>query len=131
MPNARQASLIASPSSSRATNRRRSSITEHSFHGIQASPGKGKGVTHVSGTICHLCLGPLKERTVCRGQGSSPPERECRASGSVRRVPSNEHPYRNRPDAGALFLEAAGKADPFVLHRLVMAIHVVEGDRQP
>src|SRR5260370_36040130 len=59
MPNARQTSLIASPASSRATNRRRSSITEHSFHGIQASPGKGKGVTHVSGTICHLCLGPL------------------------------------------------------------------------
>src|SRR3981081_1497855 len=56
MPNARQTSLIASPSSSRATNRRRSSITEHSFPGIHASPGKGKGVTHVSGTICHLCL---------------------------------------------------------------------------
>ena len=34
-------------------------ITEHSFHGIHASPGKGKGVTHVSGTICHLCLGPF------------------------------------------------------------------------
>src|SRR5882762_3742149 len=62
MPNARQTSLIASPSSSRATNRRRSSITEHSFHGIDTSPGKGKGVTHVSGTICHLCLGPLIDR---------------------------------------------------------------------
>src|SRR6266446_4941926 len=59
MPNARQTSLIASPSSSRATNRRRSTITDHSFHCIHASPGKGKGVTHVSGTICHLCLGPL------------------------------------------------------------------------
>src|SRR6516164_7124530 len=59
MPNARQTSLIASPSSSRATNRRRSSITEHSFHGIHTSPKRGKGVTHVSGTICHLCLGPL------------------------------------------------------------------------
>jgi hypothetical protein len=68
---------------------------------------------------------------VCRGQGSSPPERECRASGSVRRVPGNEHPYRNPPDAGALFLEAAGKADPFVLHRPAMAIHVVEADRRP
>jgi hypothetical protein len=32
---------------------------EHSFHGIRTSPGKGKAVTHVSGTICHLCLGPL------------------------------------------------------------------------
>src|SRR6266849_2022147 len=57
MPNARQTSLIASPSSSQATNRRRSSITEHSFHGIHASPGKGKvlpmcpvrSVTYVSG----------------------------------------------------------------------------------
>jgi hypothetical protein len=28
-----------------------------------ASPGKGKGVTHVSGTICHLSLGPLTVRT--------------------------------------------------------------------
>jgi hypothetical protein len=26
---------------------------------IHASPRKGKGVTHMSGTICHLCLGPL------------------------------------------------------------------------
>src|SRR5260370_5149750 len=57
MPNARQTSLIASPSSSRATNRRRSSITEHSFHGIQASTERGKvlpmcpvrSVTYVSG----------------------------------------------------------------------------------
>ena len=30
-------------------------------HGIHASPGKGKGVTHVSGTICHLSLGPLTD----------------------------------------------------------------------
>src|SRR6266481_9268494 len=69
MPNARQTSLIASPSSSRATNRRRSSITEHSFHGINASPGKGKGVTHVSGTICHLCLGPLRTAPAIPGIG--------------------------------------------------------------
>jgi hypothetical protein len=34
--------------------------TEHSFHGSHTSPGKGKGVTHVSGTISYLCLGPLK-----------------------------------------------------------------------
>jgi hypothetical protein len=44
----RQTSLIASPSSSRATNRRRSSITEHSFHGIHASPAKGKS--------CYPCV---------------------------------------------------------------------------
>src|SRR5216683_769874 len=56
MPNSRQTSVIASPSSSRATNRRRSSITEHSFRGINTSRRKAKSVTHVSGTICHLCL---------------------------------------------------------------------------
>src|SRR5215472_12667677 len=60
MPNARQTSLIPSPSSSRATNRRRSSITEHSFHGIHTSPERGSGVTHVSGTICYLCLGSVR-----------------------------------------------------------------------
>src|SRR6516164_6553425 len=60
MPNSRQTSVIASPSKSRPTNRRRSSITEHSSHGINTSrPKKAKGVTHVSGTICHLCLRPL------------------------------------------------------------------------
>ncbi|MEW6598819.1 MAG: hypothetical protein AB1429_15150, partial [Pseudomonadota bacterium] len=41
-------------------NRRRSSITEHSFHGIDTSRAKAESVTHVSGTICHPCLGPLK-----------------------------------------------------------------------
>ena len=52
-------SVIASPSSSRATKRSRSSITEHSFHGINTSRQKAESVTHVSGTGCHLCLGPL------------------------------------------------------------------------
>jgi hypothetical protein len=53
------ASLIASPSKSRATNRTRSSITEHSFHGIDTPrlPEQTKSVTHVSGTKRH-CLGP-------------------------------------------------------------------------
>ena len=37
---------------SRATNRRRSSITEHSFHGIDTSSSKAESVTHVSGTFC-------------------------------------------------------------------------------
>src|SRR6185369_11516184 len=41
MPNSRQASVIVSPSSSLATNRRRSSITEHSFHGRDTSPKDG------------------------------------------------------------------------------------------
>lgn len=51
---------MASPSSRRATKRRRSFITEHSFQGISTSRSQErKGVTHVSGTICHLCLGSL------------------------------------------------------------------------
>src|SRR5712675_2468969 len=51
---------MASPSNRRATKRRRSSITELAFHGIHTSrPQKAKSVTHVSGTECHLCLGPL------------------------------------------------------------------------
>src|SRR6185369_15653569 len=60
MPKSRQTSLMASPSRSRATNRRRSSITELAFHGIHTSRRtKAENVTHVSGTVCHLCLGPL------------------------------------------------------------------------
>jgi hypothetical protein len=36
-------------------------MTELAFHGINTSrPQKAKSVTHVSGTECHLCLGPLK-----------------------------------------------------------------------
>jgi hypothetical protein len=39
-------------------------MTEHSFHGIHTSRfrTKAEGVTHVSGTIRHLCLGPLKRQ---------------------------------------------------------------------
>src|SRR5579884_1001445 len=54
---------MGSPSSRRRTKRMRSSITEHSFHGIHTSPLKlqlqGESVTHVSGTMCHLCVGTL------------------------------------------------------------------------
>src|SRR3954471_13316015 len=59
MPNSRQRSVMASPSRSRATKRSRSSMAEHAFHGINTSRPKAKSVTHVSGTRCHLCLGPL------------------------------------------------------------------------
>src|SRR6516162_2630190 len=62
MPNSRHTSVMLSPSSSRPTKRRRSSITELAFHGINTSRQKAKSVTHVSGTKCHLCLGP---RTWC------------------------------------------------------------------
>src|SRR5260370_39809773 len=38
-------------------------MTELSFHGIHTSRlKKAKSVTHVSGTKCHLCLGPLWRR---------------------------------------------------------------------
>src|SRR3954451_3048249 len=64
MPNSRQTSVIASPSSTRATKHRRSSITELAFHGINTSRQKAKSVTHVSGTKCHLCLRPYKSTVV-------------------------------------------------------------------
>src|SRR5690348_13152068 len=63
MPNSRQREAMLSPSLSRITKRIRSSITEHSFHGIPfPAPFRRKSVTHVSGTFCYLCLG-----TVIRG----------------------------------------------------------------
>src|SRR5262245_23277638 len=65
MPNSRQTSAMASPSRSRATKRRRSSITELAFHGIHTSRRtKAESVTHVSGTFCHLCLGPLNHERI-------------------------------------------------------------------
>src|SRR5690606_11128772 len=78
MPNSRQTSLIRSPSRRRATKRRRSSITEHSFHGINTSGPKAKSVTHVSGTKRHLSLRLL----------TTLPERECRICSSGGCVPS-------------------------------------------
>ena len=57
IPNSRHTSLMPSPSSKRATNRRRSSITELSFHGINTSRQMATSVTHVSGANRHLCLG--------------------------------------------------------------------------
>src|SRR5215467_11227286 len=59
MPNSLQRSAIASPASRRATNCSLSSITEHSFQGITPSQKTGGSVTHVSGTMCYLCLRPL------------------------------------------------------------------------
>src|SRR5215470_19291807 len=61
MPNSWHRSVIGSPSSRRAMKRRRSSITELAFHGIYTSRSlqtDAKGVTHVFGTKCHLCLRP-------------------------------------------------------------------------
>src|SRR3546814_10897809 len=55
----RHTSVMLSPFKSRATNRRRSSSTELSFHGINTSGQMPESVTHVSGTKRHLCLGSL------------------------------------------------------------------------
>src|SRR3954452_21015797 len=71
MPNRRHASVIASPSSTCATKRSLSSIAEHSLHGINTPREKLESVTHVSGTFCHLCLGPLnaiRSRRLGRGR---------------------------------------------------------------
>src|SRR5437016_5830990 len=68
MPDSRQTSVIDSPSSNSssnfATNRKRSSIAEHSFHGIDTSRSKAESVTYVSGTLCYLCLGPLTRKAL-------------------------------------------------------------------
>src|SRR3546814_18908962 len=90
--------LFRSPSKSRATNRRRSSITEHSFHGIDTSRQAclSGGVTHVSGTMCHLCLGSLSQPPSRRPPSRRPPSRRTRC-----RVPASDgRPRRHRPDAG-------------------------------
>jgi hypothetical protein len=52
--------LAKSPARRRATNCSLSSIAEHSFQGISFLPNQGESVTHVSGTMCYLCLRPLK-----------------------------------------------------------------------
>src|SRR6266851_9686487 len=59
IPNSLQRSAICSPASRRATNCSLSSITEHSFQGITPSQKTGGSFTHVSGTMCYLCLRPL------------------------------------------------------------------------
>src|SRR5262249_47897362 len=38
------------------TNCSLSSIAEHSFQGISTPSPEGESVTHVSGTMCHLCV---------------------------------------------------------------------------
>lgn len=49
------------PSSKLPTKRKRSSITEHSFHGISTPRKKPGSVTHVfGGTIRYLCLGSFR-----------------------------------------------------------------------
>ncbi len=60
----------ASPSRTRATKRRRSSITETSFHGINTSGQITKSVTHVSGTMCYRCLKSDTELTYPLSSGS-------------------------------------------------------------
>src|SRR5438270_13300795 len=85
MPNSRHMSVIASPSSRRATKRRRSSITELSFHGIHTSRPKAKSVTHVSGTKCHPCLRPHINNLsdIIRCGGAPPPATDEAMGGSA------------------------------------------------
>ncbi|ABC92932.1 UNVERIFIED_ORG: DNA replication protein DnaC [Rhizobium etli] len=57
MPNSRHSAAIFSPSRTRATNLRRSSMRLHSCQGTFALLAKAKSVTHVSGMNCHPSLG--------------------------------------------------------------------------
>src|ERR1700730_17672015 len=66
MPKSWQTWDMGSPPSRRTRKRKRSSITELSFHGIHTLQKKAESVTHVSGTNCHLCLGPLKRQLLQR-----------------------------------------------------------------
>src|SRR3546814_8225891 len=59
IPKDRHTTCMLAQFKSRATNRRRSSSTELSFHGINTSGQMPESVTHVSGTKRHLCLGSL------------------------------------------------------------------------
>ncbi len=52
-----ESAAILSPSRTRATNLRRSSIRLHSCQGTFALLAKAKSVTHVSGMNCHPSLG--------------------------------------------------------------------------
>src|SRR5439155_26733185 len=84
MPNSRQSSAIDSPPSRRATNCSLSSMTEHSFQGVQPSPKKGKSVTYVSGTICYLCVGSLTKHLADFGRlgfGAPPDTQDHSGSG--------------------------------------------------
>src|SRR5215208_2595101 len=123
MPNSRHTSVIPSPSSSRPTKQRRSSITELSFHGIHTSRPKAKSVTHVSGTNCHLCLRPLTCKSpvrwtrhpVRRGRSPSGRAPQClrRYRERVQVTCRSPQPLRRRSVAAAvLALEMAAS-----LHR--------------
>src|SRR5215472_12351864 len=59
---------MASPASRRPTNCSLSSIAERSFHGIFTPSPEGESVTHVSGTMCYLCLRPLSKNGPLLGQ---------------------------------------------------------------
>src|SRR6202043_1838311 len=93
MPKSRHTSLMPSPSRRRATKRRRSCVTEHSFHGINTSRQMAKSVTHVSGTVSHLCLRPPKGPWAVHALGTglrAPSLDGGRAHGDVGRA--NESP---------------------------------------
>lgn len=117
-PNSRHTSLMPSPSRRRATKRRRSSITEHSLHGINTSGRKPKvlpmcpvqNVTYVPGRankINRLCKQPLPS-TTCRSSTSVRASQALVACGAVgrrarlrahsRREPRASRPRRLKPE---------------------------------
>ena len=55
----RHTALMPSPSSKRASNLGRSSVTELHFHGVNTSGQMATSFTHVSDTKRHLCLRSL------------------------------------------------------------------------
>src|SRR3546814_9089081 len=80
---------------SRATNRRRSSSTELSFHGINTSGQMPESVTHVSGTKRHLCLGSLSGAP--QGLGAPDP-----LAGRAHCLPQVSAPLHVEPEVGAV-----------------------------
>src|SRR3546814_14538210 len=104
---------MLSPFKSRATNRRRSSSTELSFHGINTSGQMPESVTHVSGTKRHLCLGslsgappglgapaPLAGRAHCLPQVSAPLHVEPEVGAVATHPPENSSEERRVGKAG-------------------------------
>ncbi|MBB4365453.1 hypothetical protein GGD65_006519 [Bradyrhizobium sp. CIR18] len=48
-------------------------MTELALHGIATSRRtKAESVTHVSGTFCHLCLGPLSKQSLRKAVAPKP-----------------------------------------------------------
>src|SRR5437764_11462230 len=115
MPNSRHIWVIGSPSRSRATKRRRSSITELALQGIDTSRPKAESVTHVSGTKCHLCLGSLTAQP-------SSPEQHRQPAGSAHRA---FRPFHRRARVKVEFGDAF---EPFLKRNLDLEPRKIRAD---